>query len=142
MDLKQFATLMHQRSRMIIVSANELKKLYVTNLLTSYALTTPIDTGLAVSNYQVTMVDPADEYLPAHFPGNKRSTADANIRATIAAAQFAINNVQPGIPLHLINHVEYVVDLDRGTSTQAPSGMTPTAFLTARRALATFKMLP
>ena len=104
-------------------------------MLKAYANHTPIDTGVAVSNYQISINSPGAEYKPAHVPGKYRSTASENIRATIALGETVLKSSKPGDSIHITNHIEYIGDLDNGTSTQAPVGMSVYAWHEAYRIL-------
>lgn len=141
MDLKRFGLLMMGRAKALPINLNDVKKDVATKLLTSYAMTTPIDTGLAVSNYIISINVPTGEVIRAHVPGSKRSTAQANINATITAGTAVINTALPGQTICLTNLVDYISDLDRGTSTQAPAGMSATAFLNAKNVIRLAKVV-
>jgi len=76
---------------------------------------TPIRTGLASSNWNVT-------------DSGSRSSERTPIEGTKGAASLtAISNqvkvVEMGKDVTFYNPVKYIVDLDKGTSRQAPSGM-------------------
>lgn len=141
MNFKQFAARMSARAANLPGEVNEVKKEVTTTLLTSLVETTPIDTGTAVSNYQVDINGPADTVIGAHVPGRYRSTADANIRATIALGQTVIAQVKPGDSLHVTNHIDYIGQLDHGSSAQAPTGMSPISILRARQVIKNAKVI-
>lgn len=141
MDFSQFARLQRRRRDNLPKEVHKVKQETATVLLTQMVTLVPIDTGTAVSNFQMDVNSPADTIIPAHYPGRYRSTADANISATIALGKAVIDSSRPGDDLYLTNHVEYIVDLDNGSSTQAPAGFTQTALLVARRVIRNAKVV-
>lgn len=141
MDFGQFAALMSARSSNLVKNVNEVKQDVAKKLLETIVEFTPVDTGAAVSNHQIQLNSPADTIIPAHSPGRYRSTADANIRATIAQGDAVIDTAKPGDSIHLTNHIEYIGELDNGSSRQAPAGFSQTAILRARSVVRTAKVV-
>lgn len=98
---------------------------------------TPVDTGLAVSNWQVQLDNPATEPRAAFVPtaegfmkgpaGGKawthradtETTRQANIGPAQAAAEQVITKSQPGQVIHITNTLPYIQALDEGHSAQA-----------------------
>lgn len=141
MDFKQFAKLMEQRADNIVKNANNVKKQVATVLVETLAYTTPVDEGVAVSNWLVGVNEPRTETIPAHNPGVSRSTRPENIRATIGNAKAIIDTVMPGDVVHVSNSVPYIFDLNRGTSGQAPNGMTKQSIAKAKTIIKGAKLL-
>lgn len=124
-----------------------------TRLVRSVALTvhqtvvigTPVDTGRARSNWFVSFGSPVLK--------NEESPADQNAspgtRAS-QATQHALEQASPVIAswrlgagdIYVSNGVPYVDELDKGSSRQAPSGMTQQAVLAGRRVLRETRLLP
>ena len=127
MNLKQFARRMEGRASQLEENANSLKKDVAILLVTELGETTPVDTGNAVSNWQVGLGAPVGNERTPHSPGNKGSTQQANVRATIAEAAMVIDTALPNENIHITNNTDYIRDLDRGTSAQARTGMTKAA---------------
>lgn len=141
MDFRGFSKLMKQRSKNLPAGVHEVVKNVSKVYLITAADVTPVDTGAAISNWQVGInVTPAG-VLPPYVPGRFRSTALENLNATIKAGQSLIDSSKPGDVLHLANNLEYIVDLNNGTSTQAPAGMTAIAEVVARRVPTTAKVV-
>lgn len=110
-------------------SIKELKRVRE-NLILSYEATlydiggalvwyTPINTGLASSNWNVTNSDRSEsEREPSGFEKGS---------ASLGAIQSQIGQLKLGSDVIYYNPVEYIDDLEGGFSRQAPSGMiTPT----------------
>ena len=55
---------------------------------------TPVDTGLARSNWVASLDAPAVGVVPAHVPGVGGSTGDANALAAIGLAESAIDSFE------------------------------------------------
>lgn len=89
---------------------------------------TPVDTGEARSNWQVSLGAPVNSVIPAYTPypkfshGNGRGIAEtANAAAAKAAARAVIVLRQPGQTVYLQNSVEHIQLLNAGSSQQAPA---------------------
>lgn len=98
---------------------------------------TPVDTGLAVSNWQVQLDSPASEIRAAFVPtpegamkGKKGDqswthradtevTRQANIGPATELGNATIAEAIPGQPIHITNVLPYIQALDEGHSTQA-----------------------
>lgn len=77
-------------------------------------LMTPVDSGRARANWQVTMAEPATGEADATDP----SGGD-----TLAKATAAVERIQPYSVSWVSNNVTYIEELEVGTSKQAPQGM-------------------
>lgn len=141
MDFRGFSKLMKQRSKNLPAGVHEVVKNVSKVYLITAADVTPVDTGAAISNWQVGINVTPTGVLPPYVPGRFRSTALENLNATIKAGQSLIDSSKPGDVLHLANNLEYIVDLNNGTSTQAPAGMTAIAEVVARRVPTTAKVV-
>lgn len=80
---------------------------------------TPVDTGRARGNWQVTMATPALGEVDAE---DKRGAA------TIAKGGQAIQQVQPYSVSWIANNLPYIEELEGGSSKQAPAGMLNVTF--------------
>lgn len=102
---------------------------------------TPVDTGRARANWIASVGAPAE--------GTVEPPAAEAGRAEAAATQKALDQAAPVIEgfrlgqgsIFITNNVEYIVPLDRGSSRQAPQGMTAQAFEAARAELARARLL-
>jgi hypothetical protein len=99
----------------------------------SVATETPIDTGKAESNWQLSLDFPKNYEIESYSIGSHGSTQQAVLQTTIANAESVANrfNNQFNTSIHITNNAKYIIDLNRGTSTQAPRGFVQTAMLSA-----------
>lgn len=133
MNLRQFAALTRKRASQIAIRVNEVKIEVATAGMYVLAQSTPVDTGEAVSNWQVGVGAPVVGTRAAYVPGKDRSTEEANRHAVLEAARRPLLSAKPGEVIHLTNSLDYIVDLDQGKSLQAPPGAMRPAALVAMR---------
>lgn len=111
------------------------------NVLLELAAATPVDTGLAVSNWQVALGDTPTGELPAYAPGQKGSTADTNRLAMLEAGIAVIDSYQSGLGknsgagVHIANNAKHIGALNDGHSKQAPANFVEMAVAAGRRAV-------
>ncbi len=141
MDFSGFAKLMRQRSANLPGEVHKVVQNTAAVYLVTIADLTPVDTGAAISNWQVGINSSPSSVLRPHVPGNFRSTALENLNATIRNGSGIIDSSKPGDAIHIVNNIHYISDLDQGSSGQAPSGMTATAELTAMRVATSAKVV-
>lgn len=142
-DLNDLANQMDQLANNLGGAANQVAKDVASTILTDLTQVTPIDTGLAVSNWQVTLDTPATGVIPAYNPSPKGRvkngvwehavdpslTAQSNVQPTFDAGNNVIQNKQPGQDIYIANNVEYIPELDSGSSNQAPAGFVDRAII-------------
>ncbi|QYC96681.1 virion structural protein [Stenotrophomonas phage BUCT627] len=133
MNLNQFAKLMHDRANSLPERVNKVKIEVATAGLFALAQSTPVDTGQAVSNWQVGIGQAVSGVRAAYAPGFDRSTEEVNRNAMLEAARRPLQTAKAGQTIHLTNNLDYIVDLDHGKSPQAPAGaMRPAALVVMR----------
>lgn len=100
-------------------------------ILNRLAVSTPVDEGVAISNWQVSLSGPPVTRLPAYFPGNAGSTKGENARAMLQTARAIIPGFYAGKneTLYIGNPIPYIAQLNQGSSAQAPAGFVETAIL-------------
>jgi hypothetical protein len=84
-------------------------------------LGTPVDKGVARSNWRVGIGAPTRSVIPAYAPGRKLGISEtANARAAIAAGNARINAVR-GVSgrglttsIYISNHTDYIGGLESG----------------------------
>lgn len=141
MDFLGFTKVMRERRKNLPVAVHEVVKNVTKVYLVTAADVTPVDTGAAISNWQIGINTSPSSVLPPHVPGKFRSSALENLNATIQAGTSIIDSSKPGDALHIVNNIEYITDLNDGSSSQAPTGMTAMAELVASRVPATAKVV-
>lgn len=82
--------------------------------LQGLVLKTPVDTGRARANWQVTLDEPAGGTLEATDPSGG---------GTIAGGAATIGAVEPYGSIWITNNLPYIEELEDGHSDQAPNGM-------------------
>jgi hypothetical protein len=88
------------------------------DLFRGVVMDTPVDTGRARANWQVSLGRPAIGQVK-HDSGSPELAAEAAIGAGTPTIQAA-----PGdVAIYLTNNVPYIVPLEEGHSGQAPQGM-------------------
>ena len=132
MDLRQFANKMQLRAKNLPANVNKVKQNVSVQVLTTLAQDTPVDTGAAVSNWVVSLGSSAGTRIAPHSPGHKGSTRTENSRATITLGSQVINQSVPEQIIHVANAVDYILDLNNGSSRQAPAGFVESAILRGR----------
>ncbi len=83
---------------------------------------TPVDTSKALSNWRVGVGAGVNGEIEAYVLGSKGSTASASRGQATALASAKLDTRKLGETIYIINHVQYIGDLNRGSSRQAPSG--------------------
>lgn len=119
LDLKEMQERICPNDRNVFMRALTL------NVLKDLIIGTPVKTGLARGNWQVTSMKPAEEPV---------STLDPDGSATLAKGSSGIseNNFNTG-PLWISNNLPYIADLEDGNSKQAPNGWVENALLKVKR---------
>lgn len=90
---------------------------------------TPVDTGRARGNWQVTIGSPATGTLDIKDRKRRKPGTPAPRTATrdAAAAQeralATISSLQPFASVWISNNLDYIIYLENGSSKQAPNGM-------------------
>lgn len=95
-------------------NANAVIRVAALDMLSRIVLRTPVDEGRARGNWQVTINAPA---------GNTIDRLDKTGDMTIAAGSGAIARAVAGPSIWITNNLPYIVKLEYGYSSKAPSGM-------------------
>lgn len=97
--------------------------------------TTPVDTGLARSNWRATIPAPASGTIPPYSPGNKLGIGEtANASAAKAQQKQAIKqfNASKHTSIFITNNIPYIGALDAGSSPQSAGAMVALGLQTGR----------
>lgn len=105
--------------------------------LRELADTTPVDTGAAVSNWQVGLGSAPSSILPPFAPGEEGSTASSNRIAMLEAglAKLAGYKSGEGKAVHIVNNAKHIGPLNDGHSKQAPANFVEMAVQAGRAAV-------
>jgi hypothetical protein len=90
------------------------QKKLVLEALRRIVMKTPVDTGRARGNWQVTIAEPAEAQI---------DVKDKDGTAVIAAGMAAIADLPPNMVVWISNNLDYIEALEDGHSGQAPQGM-------------------
>lgn len=91
-------------------------------ILQELLFVTPVDTSNAMSNWQIGVGQrPADTRFP-YFFGSRGSTAGQSASAAYAVGEAQLENKKPGQTIFVSNIVDYIGELNRGSSPQAAAG--------------------
>lgn len=144
--LAQFSRNIRKRGSQIENSATRIVKATSVRALKSLVRNTPVDKGVARSNWRVGIGAPARSVIGAYAPGSKLGIGEtANASAAIGAGRARIESVRGttsglATAIYISNAVPYIGRLNSGYSKQAPSGFVETALLEARAEIAGFRV--
>ena len=113
-NLAQFNSEVTQFARSIPGKITLLQKKIVLEALRRLVEKTPVDTGRARGNWQVTIGSPSEGQLDQTDPVGA---------ATIAAGLAALAGLPPFQVVWISNNIDYIEELEHGHSKQAPEGM-------------------
>lgn len=115
-----------------------LRRKLVLDLHADLVAATPVDTGHARANWQVSTGSPAEGIItdtdhaePIQPGGN--GTPPGSTSTTIAAS--ALKHANPAETMYITNNLPYIERLNDGYSDQAPSGMVEVALASAESRL-------
>lgn len=114
-NLEQFNREVNEFAKSIGVKVSSLQKKIVLEALRRIVMKTPVDTGRARGNWQVTISSPSEKVMP--------NTFDKGGTETIQKALTVIEAIPPYSVVWISNNVNYITFLEEGSSQQAPSGM-------------------
>jgi len=144
--LAQFSRNIRKRGSQIENSATRVVKAVSVRALKSLVRNTPVDKGVARSNWRVGIGAPTRSVIEAYSPGKKLGIGEtANASAAINIGRARINSVRGsstglGTAIYITNAVPYIGRLNAGYSGQAPAGFVETALLEAKAELLGFRV--
>lgn len=121
--------------------SNSERAIKVTMVMLDYLVyRTPVDTSTALSNWQVRLDAKNSNFIDAYVPGNLGYTQAPSARETLDVATRILQGKKPGQTIYLFNNAPYIMDLEHGTSKQAPTGFMSGAMLLGRKTASDFKL--
>ena len=118
--------------------AASVRKEVVIAIVNRVAELTPVDTGQARSNWQVTKGTPASGVrkpfspIPSRwrkpYPRGGTRSERRNLLGVTSAAQGALREYKDGESVYITNNLPYIERLDSGYSTQSPAGFIRAGF--------------
>jgi hypothetical protein len=141
MDLNAFSRKMQVRSTGVEKNVGLLKGKVAREILKVVAEDTPVDVGIALSNWQVGIGGSRGTPIPAHVPGMKGTTHDENVQETIRTGDAVLTGARAGKDIHIANPIPYIADLNDGYSAQAPAGFVEKAVLQGLQVVRNAKLI-
>lgn len=120
MNLQQMARSLQTLSPALAARVWRFQRRVALEIHSELATFTPVDTGQAISNWQMSVGTPRNTTLPPYVPGVKGSTDNQNIRAAIAQGRAATSGVIAPV-IHIVNNANHIGALNNGHSKQAPA---------------------
>lgn len=121
MNLNDLAKYFNSLKKEIPKAADAYKREIAYSVFELLAFRTPVDEGVAVSNWKVTSKDTFKTQLPAYMPGSRGDTRSINVDFAIGLAREKLTRPSVGKHVYIINNAEHIVRLNEGWSAQAPS---------------------
>jgi len=103
-------------------------------------LVTPVDTSTALSNWDITIESPANNFHEPYFIGKKGST---KLRSASKAQQTGIEvlaNKKAGQTIFITNNAPYIRKLNNGSSSQEPAGFVQRSVIIGKKVARKFKV--
>lgn len=101
-------------------------------ILKDLVFVTPVDTSRALSNWQVRILQGATTEISPYSLGQRGSTKSASAVAALQTGQTILNIRSFGKEIYISNLLDYIADLNRGSSRQQPAGFVERAVLIGR----------
>ena len=130
--LLYLASLIEKKSLALERAASDIAVDVARAIVTDLAIKTPVDTSAALSNWIVTLDAPSSETISPHVHGSKGSTWSASSGRTIGQANFDMLKKKAGQAIYITNNIDYISDLNSGSSRQEPAGFVERAVLIGR----------
>jgi hypothetical protein len=113
--------------------ANTIKIRTALDLMNRIVLKTPVDTGRARGNWQLTQRSPAEDMVPE--TSAKVSSSETPPSAILKEAEQTASGSQLGDDIWISNNLPYIEALEEGHSQQAPHGMVALSLAEAEQGL-------
>jgi hypothetical protein len=113
--------------------ANTIKIRTALDLMNRIVLKTPVDTGRARGNWQLTQRSPAEDMVPENSA--KVSSSETPPSAILKEAEQTASGSQLGDDIWISNNLPYIEALEEGHSQQAPHGMVALSLAEAEQGL-------
>jgi len=122
MSLERFGRNMKRRGRNVPREVNKVKRTAALAVDQALVLATPVDTGTARSNWQVSLDAPNDDTIEAYAQliGGDQSEV-VNAQEAMEQGKISIGKAKPGQEIHITNNLPYITALNEGHSAQAPA---------------------
>lgn len=132
-SLKSLEGILNKKLKQIKEDASETAKATAIAIVEQLALDTPVDTSQALSNWQVSLNNPVSSEIGPYVGGEFGSSFGASFSATVNNARSVLASKKPSQPIYISNVLDYIADLNAGSSKQAPAGFVESAILKGRK---------
>ena len=123
MNLDTFSVRISRLARGIDDRATAIVRKATLSIHEELASSTPVDKGVARSNWQVAIGEGSPGMIPAYAPGRHLGIEEtANLAAALTAARLAVGNSRTRRGFSIFNNASYIGRLNNGYSDQAPAG--------------------
>ena len=146
-SLAQFSKNIRRRGRQVENSASRIVRQTASTYLRTVVKATPVDKGVARSNWRVGIGAPTRSVIGAYAPGKKlgigesaNASAAINAGLTRIASARGVSGVGLKTAIYISNNVKYIEKLNDGSSTQAPAGFIDRANLAVRMVISNFRV--
>ena len=119
---------------------SEAAKTVANTIVRELVYRTPVDESTALSNWVVTIGRSTSGQIPAHIVGKQGSTRFQSAEITIQNAAAALLGKKSGQNIYISNKLDYISELNDGSSLQAPAGFVEAAILVGRNAAKSVKV--
>jgi hypothetical protein len=141
-NLEQFSRHMVVRADRLPIKAAELQREVAMTVHENLVYGTPVDTGLARSNWLMSIGKSRTDVIPQYSYGNFLGISETkNAVQAITQAITALQSHKPGQDIYDTNNVHYIETLGRGHSRQASAGWIPLAIQAGLEAVRTKRLL-
>lgn len=132
LEVTDFVRRINRRSKNVGRNVAKATREVAKDMLAEVVLATPVDTGLARSNWRVGVGGPDLGVRSPYSPGRHLGIDESsNAAAAIAEGEAVINGAPDNQPLFISNSVPYIGILNSGSSKQAPANFIERAFARA-----------
>lgn len=141
-DLRDLARFLDGISKQVTAGTEKVMRATALAAHSAVVLSTPVDTGAARSNWQVTLTNPAEGTRPPLVAGEGGSTGAQNSSAVLLEGQQRVGGFTLSAgTINLTNNLPYIQRLNEGWSKQAPSNFVETAVQNAVNVIKKSKLL-
>jgi hypothetical protein len=142
MAFQRFANYMRRVARGVVERSDLLTRRVAITALEDLVRGTPVDKGVARSNWRVSLNAPTTGVIPAYAPGRHLGIGEtANASAAIGAGRAVIAQVREGQTIYISNSIPYLEKLRNGHSLQQPRDWVNTSLIRARRLVTTARLI-
>lgn len=122
-----------RRVDIIEQSVNQLAIEVALTIEDGLTLNTPVDTSQAISNWQVELGSPPEDWIEAYARGKFGSTEATSRAVARRIARNVLSHREPGQPIYISNLLPYIGFLNDGSSKQAPAGFVQAEVMKGRK---------